>query len=332
MADQHRYSEDMQRGGRRDWNDRSDSRAWGENGGRRPDAFEDQGRYEERSARDWPQARGAHWGNQRYENPGRQFSSRDDRDVAPYSGGWSDRGGQGDWQSSGVGQRGGSEWGGGTVTESRRGFGGYRGSERESFGGFAGGDYGDRSLWSDSYGGEHSRYARGGQDDGGLRRSQFGGYGQPVSQGDGYGQRAGQSAERGRGYAGSGYAGRGPKDYQRSDDRIREEISDRLTDDDRVDPSDVTVQVQKGEVTLSGTVNSRDQKRCAEDCAEAISGVREVINNLRVARDNGAGQSGQSASPGGSQSGAHATQGGSGAGSTAGRSGSKTAGQSGGVS
>ena len=31
--------------------------------------------------------------------------------------------------------------------------------------------------------------------------------------------------------------GRGPKDYTRSDDRIREEVCDRLTDDPRVDAS-----------------------------------------------------------------------------------------------
>ena len=36
------------------------------------------------------------------------------------------------------------------------------------------------------------------------------------------------------------------------------------------------------EVTLSGTVDSREAKRRAEDCAETISGVKHVQNNLRV--------------------------------------------------
>jgi hypothetical protein len=80
------------------------------------------------------------------------------------------------------------------------------------------------------------------------------------------------------------FSGRGPKDYKRSDDRIREEVSDRLTDDHAVDASNMTVQVQDGEVTLTGTVPNREQKRRAEDLAEAISGVREVTNNLRVNR------------------------------------------------
>jgi hypothetical protein len=40
---------------------------------------------------------------------------------------------------------------------------------------------------------------------------------------------------------------------------------------------------------LSGTVDSRDAKRRAEDCAEAVSGVRHVQNNLRI-QQAGAGQ------------------------------------------
>jgi len=43
------------------------------------------------------------------------------------------------------------------------------------------------------------------------------------------------------------------------------------------------VQVQNGEATLTGTVNSRHEKRMAEDVVEDISGVRHVENRLRVA-------------------------------------------------
>ena len=81
------------------------------------------------------------------------------------------------------------------------------------------------------------------------------------------------------------FSGRGPKDYQRSDDRVREEICDCMTDDPMLDASEITVVVDKGEVTLSGTVTSRDQKRRAEDVAERISGVKDVTNQLRVTRD-----------------------------------------------
>lgn len=78
------------------------------------------------------------------------------------------------------------------------------------------------------------------------------------------------------------YRGRGPKGYQRSDDRILEDVCDRLTDDEAVDASAVTVHVNNGEVTLRGSVNSRAQKHAAEDSAEGVSGVRDVINQLRV--------------------------------------------------
>jgi hypothetical protein len=76
--------------------------------------------------------------------------------------------------------------------------------------------------------------------------------------------------------------GRGPKGYTRSDDRIREDVSDRLTDDWIVDASNIDVTVSSGEVTLAGTVDSREAKRRAEDCAEGVSGVHNVQNNLRV--------------------------------------------------
>ena len=80
------------------------------------------------------------------------------------------------------------------------------------------------------------------------------------------------------------YIGRGPKGYKRSDDRVREEICDRMTEDPMLDASEIEVEVIDGEVTLSGSVMSRDQKRRAEDVAERISGVRDVTNQLRMTR------------------------------------------------
>ena len=80
-----------------------------------------------------------------------------------------------------------------------------------------------------------------------------------------------------------GHRGRGPKNYTRSDERIQEDINDRLTDYDYIDASEIDVQVQNGEATLTGTVNSRHEKRMAEDVVEDVSGVRHVENRLRVA-------------------------------------------------
>jgi hypothetical protein len=79
------------------------------------------------------------------------------------------------------------------------------------------------------------------------------------------------------------HEGRGPKGYRRSDDRIREDVSDRLTDDPFIDASDIEIQVANAEVTLSGSVDSRNARRRAEDLSERVSGVMHVQNNLRVA-------------------------------------------------
>jgi hypothetical protein len=103
-------------------------------------------------------------------------------------------------------------------------------------------------------------------------------------------------------YPGPNYAGRGPKDYQRSDDRVREEISDCMTDDPLLDASEITVEVKQGVVTLSGSVTSRDQKRRAEDVADRTSGVKDVSNQLRVTREpnghNWAADSSRASGPG----------------------------------
>ena len=116
----------------------------------------------------------------------------------------------------------------------------------------------------------------------------------PGEYGSQYGGSYGAEHSPGRPYgtfsARENYRGRSPKDYRRSDDRIREEICDRLTDDPAVDPTDVAIKVEGGEVILTGFVATRDQKRRAEEEAERVSGVRDVINQIRVSRE----ESGQS--------------------------------------
>lgn len=97
------------------------------------------------------------------------------------------------------------------------------------------------------------------------------------------------------------HRGRGPKGYQRSDERIREDVNDRLTDDPHIDASEIEVTVSSREVTLSGTVHSRFEKRHAEDLAEAVSGVTHVQNNLRIQQQADAGMGGSMLSGQGSQ-------------------------------
>jgi hypothetical protein len=80
------------------------------------------------------------------------------------------------------------------------------------------------------------------------------------------------------------FAGRGPKNYVRSDDRLLEDINERLTENPYLDASDMEVRVKNGEVTLSGAVDDRRAKRLAEDIAESVTGVKEVHNELKSQR------------------------------------------------
>lgn len=82
------------------------------------------------------------------------------------------------------------------------------------------------------------------------------------------------------------HRGKGPRGYTRSDSRIDEDVSDRLTDDPFLDASEIEVSVSSCEVTLNGTVASRNDKRRAEDLADDVSGVKHVQNNLRVSEPN----------------------------------------------
>ena len=79
-----------------------------------------------------------------------------------------------------------------------------------------------------------------------------------------------------------GHRGKGPKNYTRSDERIKENVSERLEDHSYLDASDIDIEVNSGDVVLSGTVDSRYAKRLAEDLAESCSGVRNVENRIRV--------------------------------------------------
>ena len=70
----------------------------------------------------------------------------------------------------------------------------------------------------------------------------------------------------------------------RSDERIREQICEAMTEDVVLDASNVEVSVEKGEVMLSGTVPDRDSKRRAEDLSYDCFGVSDVQNTIRVER------------------------------------------------
>jgi osmotically-inducible protein OsmY len=130
---------------------------------------------------------------------------------------------------------------------------------------------------------------------------------------------AGEAQMNAQRQARGGFAGRGPRGYQRSDERIREEINDRLTEHDQLDASNLEVSVKDGEVTLTGSVDDRRDKRLAEEIAEKAQGVRDVMNQVKVSQRGQAKQ--ESMSSGTSGSSARTTS----SGTTSSRSRTKTA-------
>jgi osmotically-inducible protein OsmY len=91
----------------------------------------------------------------------------------------------------------------------------------------------------------------------------------------------GQQQRTGQG----GHRGKGPKNFQRTDERIREAVSEALEIHDDLDATHIEVLVKNAEVVLSGSVDSRDAKRLAEDIAASVSGVRDVQNQIKVGGD-----------------------------------------------
>ena len=75
-----------------------------------------------------------------------------------------------------------------------------------------------------------------------------------------------------------------PRSYRRSDERIAEDLCERLAAHAYVDASEVSVAVRDGCVLLEGTVPQRRMKHTIEDLAADCPGVQEVENRSRVAR------------------------------------------------
>lgn len=75
---------------------------------------------------------------------------------------------------------------------------------------------------------------------------------------------------------------RGAKNATRSDSLIAEELNERLMHDDQLDASEILVRVDDGKVLLTGEVPERWMKHRAEDIADAIRGVQDIDNQVRV--------------------------------------------------
>lgn len=161
------------------------------------------------------------------------------------------------------GQEWGEDWRGDSSSQSAE-----RGrAQRADQPSYGGGYFGDAGSGGQSYSGGQRVYP----DDPGYRRhapyaAQAGAPG---------GQRAGRHPV-------------GPKGYRRTDERVREDVCERLAMNPYVDVGDVSVEVANGVVTLDGTVRERREKYVIEDIADAVFGVTDVDNHLRVQRQPGA--------------------------------------------
>lgn len=182
------------------------------------------------------------------------------------------------------GRYGSSDWESGDYYGDR-----YRG-QNEGYGPQSGRGWGSEERESDysgsRQGGGEYDYRGGSLYGGGFGRGSGGSYGTAGSYGEDY--RSG-SHYQSRGTN----RGRGPRNYRRSDERIREDVCERLTQDEQIDASSIEVMVTDGEVTLTGMIFERGDKRRAEDLAEDVSGVKDVRNNLRVSTERSGQQSGQ---------------------------------------
>jgi BON domain len=148
------------------------------------------------------------------------------------------------------------------------------------------GDWSERDDWSPESGGgvmsgSYESYGRStyGAQSGYGRRP-----GQPVRSDYG-GRRPRFGSERDAGadfsYSPQSFRGRGPKGYERSDERLKEMICERLTDDPRIDASEVSVEVTQKVVRLTGSVEDRRTKHAIEDLIDRC-GVKDIDNQLRV--------------------------------------------------
>jgi osmotically-inducible protein OsmY len=183
----------------------------------------------------------------------------------------------------------------------QRDFNRARAQQERDFGSYRDRNTSDYGNYGRSYYGSQPSYGRGQADESRQWRSQQGSYGNR----DDYGSRSagvdslagaygrdpqGSSRNYGRSYgqnfgSSSGtqsFRGRGPQGYQRSDERLKEMICERLTDDPAIDASNVTIDVTGQVVKLTGMVDDRSTKYEIEELVERMGGVKDIDNQLRV--------------------------------------------------
>jgi osmotically-inducible protein OsmY len=226
------------------------------------------------------------WGRQDY-GQGRQFQTGQGYRPESERGDWTmsrdrdrDMGGRQDWSRSEMGNR--QDW-------SRSGGMG-TGMGRSMRSEWAGNDFDAR--FQRGMGGYGYGYERGfGERDEGERGFGERAQGRDEERGEGFGEKMRHLGER-IGQAIGVRMGKPPRSYKRSDERIREDIIDRVVDAG-LDATEIEVTVKEGEVTLSGSVLQRMYKHRMEDIADQVSGVKDVHNQIKVKREEDTSRVGQ---------------------------------------
>jgi hypothetical protein len=245
----------------------------------------------ETSGEDWTDAGGQDFpGQGGYYGQGQRYGER------PSYGQLEQRSGQRQRYGQQHGQEERQQWRSSGQTGQRAWQSGYGGSTPGSSSGSRQGspyDHGEVSSW---YGGDTGmgdpgssldRPTYGGQAGGQYGSGQYGDMGRGRQQGRGaFGQES--HGQGGFGQARRGpFSGRGPRGYQRSDERIREDVCELLTYHGEIDASSMEVEVRQGTVILRGMVDSGRVRRLTEEAIEEIPGVRDVENQLRVNQRSG---------------------------------------------
>ena len=79
-------------------------------------------------------------------------------------------------------------------------------------------------------------------------------------------------------------AGEAFTDKEASDDSIYDHVKRRLANDPDVKGGALEIDVKQGVVTLRGSVETDKQRQKAEKLAKKITGVKRVVNELKLSR------------------------------------------------
>ncbi|HEX7879232.1 MAG TPA: BON domain-containing protein [Candidatus Eisenbacteria bacterium] len=144
------------------------------------------------------------------------------------------------------------------------------------------GQYGQSGQGQYGQSGSSGQYGQSGQ----------GQYGQHGNQGSRFGQPMSGEYGSSQGSMDRSHAGVGPKNYKRSDERIKEDLCEMFSANPWLDASNTEVEVKQGVVTLTGTVGDRRMRQMMEDIADGVPGVKDVECQIKLETKTKAGAMG----------------------------------------